>query len=487
MSSLTPTERALLKEQLLNQAALNALQDVFFLIGEDRRLIRWNERMEEVTGLAPSELAGIDAYDLLNGVAREEVYAAIDRAREDFATLQAELVSRDGSSIPYEFNAATLTSPEGHVIGIVGTGRDLSEQRRFEQALRESEERWRRLVENHPDPILLAQDGRLVYANPALVRLLDAETADEVEGQPLTRFVAEEDHEQLRERTGAVLTGTTHHELVEYTLVTLRGQRRVVEATGVPATYRGRPAVQALLRDVTELRAAQREKEQYAERLQNLSHQLVRVQEEERRHLARELHDEIGQELTALKLALDTSRKNTDGPVRELIEEGCSLVRQLQRKVRALSLDLRPPLLDDLGLVPALRWLIERYEQHAGVHVAFRHAALPELSHDLRTTVFRIIQEALTNVARHAQAKEVRVQLAVEGNALRVEITDEGVGFDLTEVELQNHTVGLSGMRERAALQGGTLEIDTADGSGTCVRARLPLDSSVHHLDPEHP
>jgi signal transduction histidine kinase len=211
------------------------------------------------------------------------------------------------------------------------------------------------------------------------------------------------------------------------------------------------------------------------ENLQELSHQLVRVHEEERRNLARELHDEIGQYLTALKLRL----VKDDGGIAmkmEQMDEAQGLVNELIRKVRQMSLDLRPSMLDDLGLLPALEWYFERYIHQTGIAVDFDPQDLEQkrFTNEIEITIFRITQESLTNVARHAGVEKVYVQLIAFHDSLELMIEDEGTGFDLDDQKAGSSS-GLTGMAERTKLLQGEMEIQTRPGQGTRILVRLPL------------
>lgn len=212
------------------------------------------------------------------------------------------------------------------------------------------------------------------------------------------------------------------------------------------------------------------------ERLQTLSHQLVEIQEAERRHIARELHDEIGQNLTGLNLLLGMSTRAPIDTIRARIDEARALVEELMEKVDELSLDLRPAMLDDLGLLPALLWHFERYTAQTGVCVLLEHTGLKRrYPSGVETGVYRIVQEALTNVARHAGVSEVTVRLWVDQDTLSVQVEDQGGGFDPQAALTAADTSGLSGMYERVALLGGQLTVESAPGEGTRVTARLPL------------
>jgi signal transduction histidine kinase len=211
-------------------------------------------------------------------------------------------------------------------------------------------------------------------------------------------------------------------------------------------------------------------------RLQVLSRKLVEVQEVERRHIARELHDEIGQVLTGLKLTLEMSSRLPADAARTSLVEAQTLVNDLIAQVRELSLDLRPAILDDLGLLPALLAHFERYTAKTRVRVALEHAGLGRrFPSEVETAAYRIVQEALTNIARHAGVGEASVGLWADEEKLGVQIEDGGAGFDPDAVLSAVTSSGLVGMRERAVLVGGHLSVESAPGAGTRLMAELPM------------
>jgi PAS domain S-box-containing protein len=208
------------------------------------------------------------------------------------------------------------------------------------------------------------------------------------------------------------------------------------------------------------------------ERLEALSRELVAVQEAERRHVARELHDEIGQLLTGLKLTLETSGWGRQAGASA--DEARRLVNDLMARVRELSLDLRPVMLDDFGLLSALLWYFERYTARTGIRVLFDHAGLDaRFPPDVETAAYRILQEGLTNAARHAGAQEVTVKAWADETILILHVDDAGRGFDPAG---RHPSSGLVGMRERAGLLGGRLTVESTPGAGTRVTAELPVD-----------
>jgi signal transduction histidine kinase len=209
-----------------------------------------------------------------------------------------------------------------------------------------------------------------------------------------------------------------------------------------------------------------------------LTTRLVEIQETERRHIARELHDQIGQVLTGLQFMLESS-KNQAGEARvNKLNEAQETVSGLIEQIREMSLNLRPAMLDDIGLLPTLLWHFERYSKQTGIEVSFHHNGLTQrLFPDVETNVYRIVQEALTNVARYAKVTEVFVQLSLRENILGVEIIDHGIGFDSNVDVSKWSTAGLAGMRERANILGGYLMVKSAPNTGTQILAMLPLDS----------
>lgn len=208
---------------------------------------------------------------------------------------------------------------------------------------------------------------------------------------------------------------------------------------------------------------------------QRLGERLFDAQESERRALARELHDHVGQELTALKMLLSLAQRDPAASEHVLKEAG-ELVDELVWRVRGLSLDLRPTVLDDLGLRAALEAYFERYSARTDIRVRFEHGGLEtRLPHRVETTAYRIIQEALTNVTRHSRSRHAFVRAVTGGTMLVVQVEDHGGGFDVETALASGTSSGLSGMRERAELLGGHLTIESAPGQGTVVTGWLPV------------
>jgi signal transduction histidine kinase len=228
--------------------------------------------------------------------------------------------------------------------------------------------------------------------------------------------------------------------------------------------------IYAIIRDVTAEKRAE-------EALRSLPRRLIEIQETTGKQIARELHDEIGQVLTGIGMLLSIPEPLPPSTQARL-EEARRAVHELSGRVRAMALDLRPAVLDDFGLIAALEGLLERYTRQTGIAVEFVHAGVEgeRFRSEVEVAGYRIIQEALTNVARHAAVRDASVTVEANDGMLQVMIEDEGVGFDLSAVRAG---AGLGGMRERVTILDGELEIVSAPGSGTRVSAQLPLEAGA--------
>jgi signal transduction histidine kinase len=252
----------------------------------------------------------------------------------------------------------------------------------------------------------------------------------------------------------------------------------------------GGKVIQCNIRDITKRKQAETKRNEYGRKLKELSRRLVEAQETERRNIARELHDEIGQALTVIQLNLQAMAQSpgTDVPSPRL-SESLRVVERVLEQVQDISLDLRPSILDDLGLEPALRWYAGRQAGLVGLKVEFHADRLEQrLDPVIETECFRVGQEALTNVVRHAHAKEVAVELRKGDGQLHLRVRDDGIGFEVGAVRekaVRGASLGLLSMEERAALAGGGLEFTSAPKQGTEVHAWFPLKWRPSSSEPE--
>jgi signal transduction histidine kinase len=217
------------------------------------------------------------------------------------------------------------------------------------------------------------------------------------------------------------------------------------------------------------------------ENLQSLSQRLIAIQEMERRSIARELHDEIGQALTGIGITLEMSTQLPADALQGSLRQAHALVVELMDRVSQLSLDLRPALLDDLGLLPALLWHLDRYSLQTKVDAILQHSGLDDkrFAPEVETAAYRIVQEALTNVARYAHVDQAKVTLWFDQNILGIQVEDEGSGFDPEEEQSTGNSGGLLGIKERVLLLGGKLTIESAVGLGTRLLAEVPIHKEI--------
>ena len=349
----------------------------------------------------------------------------------------------------------------------------------FEQ-IRESEERYRELFENAKDAIYVHDlDGTYIKINRAAEEL-SGYRREEIVGHKFTEFVAEEHIQYVRESLCAKF-GEQDETSYEVDVIAKDGRRVPVEVSSRAIYENGvLVGVQGMARDITERKLAQ-------DALQMFSRQLIEAQEDERRRISRELHDQIGQILTAVKMNLYTVQQFCTSKAGSYVKDNIEAVDEALRLVRDLSVELRPSVLDDLGLVSAIRWYTDRYSRRTGILVEVK-IGLPDpnvrFSRELETACFRIAQEALTNITRHARATHGLVRLARAGNSLVLTVKDNGVGFDIQSLHKRSPrltTLGLVSMQERAHGAGGTLKIDSAISKGTEITFTVPLASSLRN------
>jgi PAS domain S-box-containing protein len=379
----------------------------------------------------------------------------------------------------------------GHAVRFAGIAEDITERKRAEDQLRRSEEKFKTLFGIAPVGIsVLDRQRNIIDANPALEQIMRLSRQELLDGTHRRRTILNADgtpmlpHEFPSERA---MTENQPVNDIEAGIVTEKGEIIWVQVNVAPLALPDASAV-VITQDITERKRAAEELEEANRQLRILSRQLFHIQEEERRHLARELHDEIGQTLTAAKINLKMIARDMPAEVTARLDDSVQLLDRLLRQVRELSLNLRPPLLDELGLVPTLRWLVDQQAQRAGLRVSFTaNVDILEIDADVQTTCFRVAQEAITNVIRHSGARSFAVDLRRETGRLTLTVTDDGAGFDpavLQQRTTQNFTLGLLSMKERALLVRGGFEVHSALGQGTEIRAWFPL-ANGERLSPE--
>jgi len=371
-----------------------------------------------------------------------------------------------------------LQGPGGEIVGVVGVAFDVTDHRLAEGALRESETRLRTIIESEPECVkLVDREVRLLEMNPAGLAMIEADGIEQVRGMPIVQVVAPEHRAaftDLHRRVFAGASGT-----LEFEMIGLKGTHRWLATHAVPLRDAA-GAIQAVLgitRDMTQRKTAEEQLHASRTALRRLAARQQDVREKERTRIAREIHDTLGQSLTGLKLELaaawDASQRGRPGLAGRL-SEATRLVDDLVKSVRRIATELRPPILDELGLPAAVEWFARDFARRTGIAcetvVTVRDEALGD---GVATGLFRILQEALTNVSRHAGARRVSITLALRGGVVTLEVVDDGRG--ITESEATGpRSVGILGMRERATALGGVLEVGPEPRGGTRVAAWCP-------------
>src|ERR1700752_50853 len=388
------------------------------------------------------------------------------------------VLSRDGRVVWFHCEAKMVRNDDGGPWFIHGVAFDISELKSAEEALKKSEEMLRGLFESAPDTVVVVGERGEVISVNAQAEPMFGYAPSEVVGKPITTLIPEVTILQhLNDRK----TGPSGRTPLVGPAKEFHGRRK--DGSEFPVDIMLNPMVAAessmvigVIRDITTRKRAEESLRNYAERLKFLSQRLMEVQELERRNIALELHDEIGQGLTGLKLTLELSTRLPVDEVGASIGQARNLVNELMARVRNLSLALRPAMLDDFGLLPTLLWHIEHYTAQTKVRVNFKHSGLEErrFAPEVETAAYRLVQEALTNIARHADVQEANVRLWTNAKTLSIQVEDSGKGFDLESVTARE-TSGLAGMREGATLLGGQLKIGSSVGNGTRLEAELSV------------
>jgi PAS domain S-box-containing protein len=351
---------------------------------------------------------------------------------------------------------------------------NLERERRHQESLCESEERYRSLFEQSSDAIYVtSEDGLHVDANQAWLDLFGYTNEDLASFDARSAYADSSDRDDFLRRIAA--TGAVRDEVrfkkkdgTEFDC-----ERAVVALRNANGTVR----FQGIHRDITERKRAEQAIRQSEERLRELAAHLEEVREEERTGIARELHDQVGQSLTAIKMDLrGVAHSAREGmPIDpEKLDAVVTLIDAATDDVRHISSELRPGILDDLGLAAAIEWQLGCFEHRTGIRCVLTASSCPEPQRSTSTALYRVFQELLTNVARHAEARSVRVDFAQQDNSYVLTVTDDGRG--ITQHEIDNTTsLGLIGIRERLRPLGGEITFSGTPGEGTIVRVTVPV------------
>ena len=508
-------EESLRESQALLRAVMENTTDPIYVKDRESRILMCNPALERVVGKPASEIVGKTDSEYSGDPGAGQALREHDlrvMASGQSKTMEETVPTPDGHRT-FLSNKTPYRDAADNIIGIFGISHDITERKTIEQALRQSEERYRRLIQYAPAGIYEIDfiTGRFTEVNDAMCQILGY-TRDELLAMTAFNILDDEGRARFTSRIRLGQSGGRPNETAEYLVrakdgrliwgllnVTFRWDSgKIVGATVVAHDITDRKrAEEALKRAHAELE--KRVQERTVElsdaverlRIENIQRkkientlreseaqvrffasQCLTAQETERKRIAGELHDSIAASLAATKFGIekiaDEMRQGNGTP--ESLEELASRVSAINNDVRRIMADLRPSVLDDLGIVAAINWFCREYQKtysHIRVEkqIEISEQDLPDF---LKTPIFRISQEAMNNIAKHSQASHVNCSLRKEENRIRLTIQDNGQGFDL---ETTRRGLGLTTMSERAQLSGGTFELESAIGKGTILRA----------------
>jgi len=446
------------------------------------RVISWvSDRFIEMVGFTRDELIGKSAKVVyeddkeFDRVGREK-YGQI--SEKGIGEVDTRLKRKDGSIIHVHLRS-TSVDPNDLSAGVIFTVLDITERKRMEERLRLLSS----ALEQSSDGIAVTDlEGNLLFVNNAFATM-HGYAAEELVGRHLSLFHATEQMPSVEaanrqmQNTGEFSGEIWHVRRGGMVFPALMHNSLLRDEAGNTVGMIGS------LIDITEHKRAEKALRESEERLRYLSSQLITAQEEERKGISLELHDEMGQTLTAIGLNLESIGKELTpehaAMIKDKLAETISLVEHASDHVRDLSLDLRPSMLDDLGLLPTLRWYVNSYEKRTETPVIFEALNLEErLAPEVEIVLYRIVQESLNNIRKHAQAKKVKIRLEQKKKKIGVLIEDDGIGFHSDRAVSETTLVkgiGLLGMQERVRLLGGSLKIRSREGQGTSIFVELPL------------
>jgi len=466
---------------------LRAAQEAIVMIDEQQTIVAFNPAAETMFGCTADQALGAPLARLVplghraaheNHVRR---FAASNEVQRHIAPgRRISALRADGTEFPVEVTLSRVEiSLEGRTRHwFAALMRDLTTENALRNEIDVMTRRLYAALDATPVAVWITQDERIEYANRAAALLLGEPHGDALQGRSLASLLPAATLEDLRSQ---VLPRESAWAVrVPGQLKRGDGAIRDIEIVLAPLPDHGHSVLQMVIDDVTERRRAAAELERSGQALRRLQASVVEAREEERRRISRELHDELGQRLTALKMELSGLAERTGLGAQDARVTGMlAMLDETVAAVRRIASDLRPLMLDDLGLNAAIEWLARDMARRTGIDIRVRlDDAHPPPTGRLATALYRMVQEGLTNVARHARARRVDVALRRHGDTLVLSVTDDGVGLPESG-PVRDDAYGLMGMRERAALLGGSLELVNAEGAaGARLTVRVPLGAA---------
>jgi len=432
-----------------------------------------------LSGYSMSELLSMSAWDLIDpnqlGLIKDR-YRLRQTGKDAPGFYESSLLRKDGTLLPIETSVSTMLY-RGK-IATVSLFRDITERKRIGKMLSESELKYRTLVESSREGILITKGFQVFFANKALLDMLGFKTSEELDKIPPFTLLAPDYHEMIRERAKKRDKGEPLSQLIELKIVCKDGLLRDFELSQADINLSDGRYALSLFRDVTQRKQVEQQLRNSQEQLRNLSVHMETVREKERTDIAREIHDELGQELAALRMDISWISSRSPKDRKAAINKMQAIPRTVDmiiEKVRSISAELRPGLLDDLGLVPAIEWQVNEFQNRTGIKCRLKLGYDEDnIDRHLATAFFRVLKEALTNISLHSNAKTVTIGLKEKDGILTLKVKDDGRG--ITEEQIKDpKSFGLAGMRERAYALGGEFQIKGVPHKGTTLAFSVPL------------
>jgi PAS domain S-box-containing protein len=458
---------------------LDSAMDAIISVDESQNIVLYNQAAERIFGWPVDEVRGKPLTMLLPQRFRASHAGHVRHFGETGVTSRRMGGSAvvyglraNGEEFPVDASISQVDTPEGKLFTVIL--RDVTQRLRAEQEQAQLAQRLSGLLDSAMDAIITIDEGqRIVMYNRAAEKIFGW-AAVQVMGRKLDMLIPEryrQGHVAHMRRFGA--TGVTSRRMGDGTVVyglRANGEEFAMDASISQLDTAEGKLFTVILRDVTERVRAQEDLTAFAK-------QANAIREQEKSRVARELHDELAQSLTALKMDTIWARDKVAERPAEAVQKLDEMLIMLDASVaatRRIAADLRPLLLDDLGLMPAIEGLVQNFTQRTGVPCALDADEDLELAEPYATAVFRIVQESLANVAKHSHATKVKVSMMRTGADIVLSVSDDGVGFDRSAARKPN-SLGLAGVRERAQLLRGSISVSSQPGQGTTVEARIPV------------
>lgn len=470
-------DRALEESNALLEKVFATLHLLVAYMDADFNIIRVNRAYAEADGRDPSYFVGKNHFVLYPQPENEGLFRRVVQTGEPHFAFEKRFEYSDHperGTTYWDWSLQPVTDVNGEVTGLVLCLLDVTERHQAQVALRESEARYRMLMEQAAEGIVIYdRQGLVIDANTQFCRMLGYER-EEILGKAMAGFFAEAERVSKPITFGELLSGQT----------VLR-QRSLTRKDGTPVSVESSSKMlpdgrmQAIIRDISERKANEERLAVYQSQLQTMASELSLAEERQRRQIASDLHDRIGQTLAVCNMKLGALRPTVkDRALAEALEEVRSLVHQSIQEVRSLTFEVSPPILYDLGFEPAVEWLAEECQRRHGLVCEFCDDGREKPLHDnMRVVLFQAIRELLFNVIKHARATRAKVTVGRKGDRVRIEVEDDGEGFDLSKLHGRGDGgFGLFSVRERLGYMRGQVEIESAPGKGTRVTLTAPLD-----------